>query len=157
MADDDGYQPGAVSDYAVFVHLPFRACNGNGHADGRIGAFLFADHCPVPLLPEAHHFRNQNLRIEIAFQCEKVEVAHDYRENRRIRVEISEHNGTIQAVRDRLKGIDYIADSGRGRTDPFRLETDAGVSSSFQKFEWSWERAASGKIKFDYAGTRRKT
>lgn len=66
-------------------------------------------------------------------------------ENRRIRVEISEHNGTIQAVRDRLKGIDYIADSGRGHTDPFRLETDAGVSSSFQKFEWSWERAASGQ------------
>ena len=78
-------------------------------------------------------------------------------ENRRIRVEISEHNGTIQAVRDRLKGIDYIADSGRGRTDPFRLETDAGLAVLFKNLNGAGNVRHPGKIKFDYAGTRRKT
>lgn len=63
-------------------------------------------------------------------------------ENKHIRLEISETDGTVRSIRDTLRGIDYIA--GTDMADPFRLEMDAGFSSSFQRFDWSRERTASG-------------
>lgn len=63
-------------------------------------------------------------------------------ENRHIRLEISEIDGTVRGIRDNVRGIGLIADTGTA--DPFRLETDAGFSSSFQNFGWSRENTEDG-------------
>ncbi|MBB6672430.1 DUF6259 domain-containing protein [Cohnella nanjingensis] len=64
-------------------------------------------------------------------------------ENARIRLELSESDGTVRGLRDLAKGIDYIAASGGA--EPFRLETDAGFSSAFDSFAWVNDRREDGR------------
>lgn len=48
-------------------------------------------------------------------------------------------DGAIRLLRDKQAGIDYVFEAPgeeKFRPDPFRLETDEGVSSSFDAFEW---------------------
>nr|WP_245363413.1 DUF6259 domain-containing protein [Cohnella thailandensis] len=66
-------------------------------------------------------------------------------ENESIRVEFSAADGTIRALRDTKKGIDYIADSAG--SEPFRLETDEGESGAFTAFEWSESKDESGRVR----------
>lgn len=65
-------------------------------------------------------------------------------ENKRIRVEWNEADGTIRALRDTRQGIDYIGESEG--TEPFRLETDEGASGAFSAFEWSAAKDANGRV-----------
>jgi hypothetical protein len=55
-------------------------------------------------------------------------------ENLRVRMEISEEDGTIHSLRDLRTKIDYILNSMSG--DPFRIETDRGFDGSFVIFDW---------------------
>ncbi|WP_123041563.1 DUF6259 domain-containing protein [Cohnella candidum] len=63
-------------------------------------------------------------------------------DNGRIRLELSEADGTIRSLRDVRKGIAYSENSEGA--EPFRLETDGGFDGSFEAFEWREERTESG-------------
>ncbi|MCC3375382.1 DUF6259 domain-containing protein [Cohnella sp. REN36] len=59
-------------------------------------------------------------------------------ENARMRLDLSETDGTVRGMRDLAKGIDLIAMADAGLpADPFRLETDDGFSGAFDSFEWT--------------------
>lgn len=64
-------------------------------------------------------------------------------ENDKVRLEWSEADGTIRALRDLKRGIEFIAGAEGG--EPFRLETDAGESGAFASFAWSATEEQSGR------------
>ncbi|MBB6732001.1 DUF6259 domain-containing protein [Cohnella zeiphila] len=64
-------------------------------------------------------------------------------DNGRIRLEWNEADGTVRRLRDAGKDIDFIAEPDGG--EPFRLETDAGVSGAFETFEWSVSEERDGR------------
>ncbi|CAM3825269.1 DUF6259 domain-containing protein [Cohnella lubricantis] len=65
-------------------------------------------------------------------------------ENKRIRLEFSDTDGTIRSLRDAHKGIEYTAESAG--SEPFRLETDEGASGAFSSFEWSAAKDECGSV-----------
>ncbi|OMF22895.1 hypothetical protein BK133_25240 [Paenibacillus sp. FSL H8-0548] len=60
--------------------------------------------------------------------------------NSRIRMDISESDGSICSLKDKLKSKAYIV-AGEA-CEPFRLETASGVSSAFERFDFEVHQAA---------------